>query len=776
LKNVFDTDYIAMQYGEGYLTSQIPQILAGIGVKYTYMYTMMDYTTWTIPTADENLVWWLGIDGTKIMSIPRYSNWKTAPLSYGQGCNNMDELVEWNDRCKVNDRIKPLLWFYPDYVFGDARNGITLPIAPAWLQYVTMREYCAKFEPPTETVGPFNQDQLLELDSCWGSDCGRNMLACADSERRVLTAEKWAALSTFFSGRKYPLSDLDDAWKNTLVAQHHDIQVGVFITWADPQMYKYLGLDVRHFANVPVCKYVPGTGTPYTERIPTDERYTTLAQIEKTNPPFSDYAVAMNEKVRELTSGIMNDSLTGLAEKINTDTFFDKTGCVPVVVFNSVQTYNNGMCTVRFSHDPGKESVQVVDKNNEPVVSQSTHDTVSFYADNVAGTGYKTYYVRKEPVGTAAMESNVKLSTVTEDNGVLTIETDLYITKFDKQRGGCITSLVLKQTGKELVAKKKLMNEFTAFDQVIRKEIVSGKSPAQKIVVEENSPIRTVVAVIGRFNKSGYTARTIFVKNTARIEFETEFDFDNEWLGPDDVTQNFEPTIGGYVMAVWRTHEKKLRVHFPVGKGYVVTRKTPYETLETKSAGSDKYHVLLDWVQMKDKTGTPVVIMTDRTTGFNYTKDDLSVVLAYGGHGACTSHTKIMQKLVGKHVFRYAVCHGSRNNVVKDSELCFAKWLCPMVPVISTFHAGTLPTQSGLVSFDSKDANISSVYSNGTDLFLRAIANDKTRVIFNVPDKAAKIVPVNLADEETGSVGVEGTNTVAFDMNKLELKTIKIVK
>jgi len=237
-------------YSEHETTPQLPQILAGMGYRGAFLRTHMQYGG-DGPACDADWVLWTGLDGSAIRAIPAYSGleqcWGNMWLMTGYGgwatWANMEAFRAEMGRRGVQHplisrcddwgtRPNPELNLMRD-VKAHARNT----------QWVTVPEYFDIIErsgikPVNFRVGP--NDFVPEQP--WGYCGNRSWTGPRVASSQALTAEA-LAVTAILKGFKWTSAHqtrLDDAWKNLLIAEHHDsVAAGIYKEgrdFTDPSM------------------------------------------------------------------------------------------------------------------------------------------------------------------------------------------------------------------------------------------------------------------------------------------------------------------------------------------------------------------------------------------------------------------------------------------------------------------------------------------------------------------------------------------------------------
>jgi hypothetical protein len=207
--------------------AQIPQLLKGFGFRGAIMrthYMMYGYN----PVFDMPIGWWVGLDGSRIATIPTYQ---------GQGAQFGKTTVDnWiltrypsplapkspAEFRKEFGRIQPLLATRADDAGLRREELVQECEGKPGFQWVLLEEILPLFPAPREDMKTAANDFVVRMP--WGY-CGNEIWNLSrQAEAAVLTAERIAALAAIAGGDDCE-ADLEKAWKSLLVAQHHDIQI-----------------------------------------------------------------------------------------------------------------------------------------------------------------------------------------------------------------------------------------------------------------------------------------------------------------------------------------------------------------------------------------------------------------------------------------------------------------------------------------------------------------------------------------------------------------------
>jgi alpha-mannosidase len=208
---------------------QLPQMLAGVGMRHASLFFQWTWHTPEVPTEESPAVWWVGQDGTRLLAATRNR------LNLHQWPEDvailMDDLAQ-NPPSQQGATPMILQWLElmpsPDWM---CRSEVLLPKTKELLadprfdfRFGTLSEYL-------RTVTGAEPRRYGMDDVFHGMSLGKNgdlfRRLSAEAERSVLFAESLAAVAGLF-GRPYaqwdvyPTWEIEEAWRELLQAQHHD--------------------------------------------------------------------------------------------------------------------------------------------------------------------------------------------------------------------------------------------------------------------------------------------------------------------------------------------------------------------------------------------------------------------------------------------------------------------------------------------------------------------------------------------------------------------------
>src|SRR6201996_588890 len=233
-------------------TSALPQILTSYGFKYASLKN--PNTCWGGYTSayGGELVNWVGPDGTKIVTSPRYAVEALQPGSTWQtiASGNSPEYIK---ACLAAGIQHPIGMTLQDagWKFGPILKDGSKAYQPT--QYTTWRNYFENIAiKSTNDDWKFTQEDVL-VSLVWGSQILQRIAQVVRySENKIISAEKLAAMAKVYSGTAYPADDFETAWHTLLLSQHHDCWIVPYNgkpgnTWAD-KVVRWTG-STNHIAD-----------------------------------------------------------------------------------------------------------------------------------------------------------------------------------------------------------------------------------------------------------------------------------------------------------------------------------------------------------------------------------------------------------------------------------------------------------------------------------------------------------------------------------------------
>ena len=563
-------------------TSALPQILNSLGFRRA---SLKNSTCWGGYTAgkDEEVVFWVGPDGSKIAAVPRY------------GCEDL--IFCWAIQGSGYD--KPALDGFAQKCLD---HGIKHPVGvefqdlgwrglpwvnESYQHFTTWREYIDKIADKPKAEWKFSQEDIL-VTIPWGEKTLTRMAKqVRDSENKLISAEKCAALASFVSGAEYPKNALSDAWYNLLLSQHHD-------AW--------------------ICAAAGRWG--------------------KRAEAWTSMSDAIAERVTD-------DALWALEEK-EIDVRGDKAQYVRV--YNTQGHRRKGLADLMVTAPEGTQYLSVTSPDGEKI--PCTASCIRYYRGNkiafhlnfeaeVEGFGYATYLVRP-----ADAPDEMTGCSVVESPDELVLENDYYRITVDLAHGGTFSSLFDKKRQKELVGESEYrFNEVRGYF-IDEGDLFSTKDVRVTARVWENTPLRLLVMLEGDLCGQHFKTFLRLEKGNPLIGVRSQFFFKNGTRVGNPRKLPPERSNLEYKKAD-HDDRSKLHVVFPLAAGSGdLYKESAFNVEKSRLDSTDfmgwdqiRHRVLVHWVDAySEQENSGLAVYCDHTNGYLHGKDyPLGLTLAYGG-------------------------------------------------------------------------------------------------------------------------------------------------
>jgi len=390
--------------------------------------------------------WWESPDGSRVLSY--------FPFDYVNTVDDPYRLADWVRQFDANTGFKKMMLLFGvgDHGGGPSNDMIdriehlkTLDIYPS-IEYGTTTQYLDWLKKQNLTTLPVWKDELyLEYHQGTFTTQAKGKEWNRKSEVLLTNVEKFSSLAAMFGG-KYNAADLEEAWKNVLFNQFHDILPGSSIR----EVY-----------------------------IDAPERY---KQSE---------AIGTFE---------LKKSLTYLSNQINTSIV--KKG-EPLLVFNPLSWERTSIVAVQLPEADNNE-YSIFDLQGKEVPSQTVQKDkynreIFFKAGSVPSLGYKLYEMRKQKAAIKA--KNLEIS-------VASLENEFFAVTIDEMTGE-VKSIIDKRNGKEVLAGngnelQMLEDKPSAWDAWnIGLTGVKFPTTLRKIEVVEYGPVRATLRITSDYLKPG---------------------------------------------------------------------------------------------------------------------------------------------------------------------------------------------------------------------------------------------------------------------------------
>ena len=442
----------------------LPQILKKAQVD-TFVTTKL---TWSQFNRPAHSVWqWEGTDGTRILAMHPYHNYN--------GLMRIQQAVEQWDNFKQKDLIDECP--YPAG-HGDGGGGPTMKIIERGKRlgnivgvpqcsFGRMQDSIDRMAAQCDfgALPRWNDELYLELHRGCQTTQARTKRNNRKCELLLRDAEFFNSLA-LLDGGKYDQKNLEEAWKIVLTNQFHDILPGSSITEV------YAQADI-------------------------------------------DYAEA-----KEMANTAMRAALERLSGRI------DAGGeGVSIVVFNTLSWERCDV--VRAQASLPKGAFHVLDAQGNPVPCQRIgRDELVFLANDLPPLGYAVYRILPGTVE-ASPEGGLKAKASGMENDYVRV-------RFDKK--GRLSSVYDKVNRREVLPKGEAANVLQLFDDRPGRndawdidhnfdEIMWEPAAPESVDVVEEGPVRAVVRMVRKTERSTITQDIVLHAHSPRIDFVTNVDW-----------------------------------------------------------------------------------------------------------------------------------------------------------------------------------------------------------------------------------------------------------
>jgi alpha-mannosidase len=570
-------------------TSALPQILKSFGYKYASLKNPNTCWGGYVQAFGGELINWIGPDGTKLVTVPRYaiealkpkSTWET--IAKDNSVAFMTAAFNAGIQHPVGMTLQDAGWKQGPYI-GDGSKGYQPVEYKTWTDYVDN----SSIKVPTEDWKFSQEDVLTSL--VWGSQILQRIAQQVRiSENKLVSSEKLAAMAKVYKNTVWPKAAFDQGWTRLLLSQHHD------------------------------CWIVPYNGRP--------------------GDTWADKVVGWTGITNKNTDSIALQSTTKLSAGLVAQ------GSKKYIrVFNTLGVKRSELVKLDVPASWGS-NIRIVDSKNREVLSQLVPNpetngvTLLFKATEVPSLGYATYKVQKQ---TATLATGAKAIALTD--GKFKVETDLYRVIIDPSKGGTIESLVAKSLDNKEFVDKGNARKFNELRGDFFKDggFHSSIDQVASVSIIENGPARVSLQVKGQISGNPYTQVITFIQGQKRIDFHLKID----WQGSPGIgnpyaqTDKYESTS---LKKAFYDDRDKLLTLFPLNlSSQKVYKNAPFDVTESKlgntfftSWDSIKNNVVLNWVDVTDANNTyGMAMLTDHTTNYTHGEDfPLGLTISYSGVG-----------------------------------------------------------------------------------------------------------------------------------------------
>lgn len=567
-------------------TSCLPAVLKSFG--FSYASTKNPNTMWGgyVRAYGGELVNWVGPDGTRLLTVPRYACEALQPGSTWQS-------VAWfNSKAYIRECLNAEIKHPVGMCLQDAAWSRGWDKGP-WLGrdtavyhhptvYKTWRDYIRNCsEGSTTDDWHFSQEDVL-CALMWGTQVMQRLTGeMRMAENQVVQAEKMAAYARLSAGETWPCDSLDAAWRALLLSQHHD------------------------------CWIVP---------------YNRLNGEKTWAETASGWTADACRKSRHITEG----SLQSMAGPIAGG---------EVRVYNTLAAERNECVSIEMPASwKGRRWVAVDSRGREEPTQWITEQGVDklLFRTHVPSAGFATYTFRESsdrPVAPFRFES--------QPDGLYRVESDVYTLVLDPACGGSVRSLRAQSFPEEEWVdgqSDRCFNELRGFFRDENSFLSSTGSPAVIRLVEEG-PLRMTVRIEGKIGVHPFRQTLTLTAGDPRIQMHMKID----WQGNVGIG---EPGIGFKAedpRKAFYDDRYKLLLYFPVAlDSSHIEKDAPFDVCESRLHDtffnrwdSIKHNVIVHWAdEVAGDRSRGLTLFSDHTTSYAHGADfPLALTVQYAGRG-----------------------------------------------------------------------------------------------------------------------------------------------
>lgn len=446
---------------------------------------------------------------------------------------------------------------------------------------------------------------------------------------------------------------------------------------------------------------------------------------------MEDCRVAFNELLKEANETYDN-ALSDLTKKIAVK----EDG---VIVWNMLSQENTFPVTVKGNKALG---------NTSRTFTKDGAEYTEFIAENVPAMGYKFFpYFENEKA------ENVKITDSVIENEILRVEYD---------KNGILTSIFDKENNREtLNGKGNLISIFvdkcvheTAWNleqNYEKKKWVLEKAESVEII--ESSPLRAVLRVVRKFNKSTITQDIILYKGSRQLMFETTVD----WQERDKVMK------AAFDVDILNTEATFEAAHGAIKRP--THRNSSFDAARFEQCAHK-------WADLSEGD-YGVSILNDCKYGYDILDSRMRITLLR----APTCPDRLGDLGINTFTYSYYPHKGTWQTGGTVTEAFRLNVPLKAIPV--SVQDGNLPESYSFISCDNDDIVIDTVKTaqdgNGTILRLyqsRRVRGERTLTI-NLP--FTKIIETNLMEVDEKEVSFCG-DKLTFNIKPFEVKTYRILR
>lgn len=706
-------------------TSCLPYILKSFG--FSYASTKNPNTMWggyVSPYGGE-LVNWVGPDGTKLTTVPRYACEDLQPGSCWQSISwfNSKDYIRKCQEAGIQNPVGMCIqdaawshgWDKGPWLGQDTAAYYTPTTYTTWRNYIRDRSVGT-----TEDDWRFSQEDVLG-GLMWGTQVMQRLAGeVRVAENAIVRAEKMAAYARLYKGMEWPVEIIDEGWRTLMLSQHHDC-------WIVP----YNGLQGKK----------------------------TWAET------VTDWTGVTNQNSRQ----VIDNALTLLKEK---------DGESVVRVYNTLATDRDELVSVAVPSSWKNTDWVVVDKRGRKHPTQCVTAggaTLLIFRAEVPSAGYASYALQK-----AEGKKPDALKVIAQQDGTYRLESDLYAMVLNPAKGGIVQSLKAKRVrGKDFVdaRNERGFNELRGYFIDEGAFFSSMDQPAEVSIVEQG-PLFVEVAVKGKIGKHPFTQTIRLTQGEPRIDMSVKLD----WAGNPRIGEPGIEFRADNPRKAFYDDRYKLLVYLPTNiDRQQIYKDAPFDVCESRLENtffnrwdSIKHNIILNWVDLASvDRSCGLALFTDHTTSYAHGKDfPLALNVQYAGKGLWGRDYNIDRPTEISYAILPHTGTWEKSRIWTQSE----RRNEPLVPVLT--DDASLASGS-LFRIEGDAYELVSMVYKGNDLYIRLFnaqsdASPKN-ITFQGDDIKASLVELDdrLAEDLT-VVEKKGASSMRISIPRYGIRTLRL--
>ena len=419
IRKALGYEVATMLHEEEFTHPQLPQLSALSGCKYASLAQVDTWGRAGCPRLDYNAIFWKGIDGTTILTVPKNALFGFSP--------DVNQLVASAEFKKLKKLGRPLVFCWEEFGWESPEEPAYLSAPGKYLglakegriEFVTLRQYLDEYGAEAkETI-------LLPMDawnkSCtWGLGGDQVRVMQRKMEGLLLATEVFDAAASSL-GAKSQAELIDKAWKDMMTSQSHDVGLCEYSRWQGNRFAPAERLEDRHSFAWGVIGY------NFLDAAQKECQQALDATLSDLGRRISSTA----ESHGQMAVTVLNPHCWPRTDVAATGQIYPlPAGAKGVVVRDRAG---------------GIVPSQLVRKPKEQPTDELVVAEVAFQAREVPSAGYDTYYLDFTSEAAPPVATDLKI-----DEATLTLENEHLLVRLSAETGG-IVSLVHKASGREML-------------------------------------------------------------------------------------------------------------------------------------------------------------------------------------------------------------------------------------------------------------------------------------------------------------------------------------